>query len=122
MTVESEVRAISAAWDTALIANDVHLLAGFMTDDWVLVGPEGPATKAEVVGWIDSGRLVHHTMTAVDEGRLARAGDALLMTTRKLSSGLWEGSPYAADEWISEVYVPAGGSWRCVFSQKTAAA
>jgi hypothetical protein len=61
-------------------------------------------------------------MEARGTSRVARAGDAVVVTARKLSSGTWDGVPYEADEWISEVYARVGGRWRCVLSQKTAAA
>jgi ketosteroid isomerase-like protein len=119
MAVEAEVRAISAAWDRALISNDASLVASFMTDEWVYVGPDGPTPKADIIGWIAAGQLVHHTIAVVGIDRLVLAGDAVLFTARKTSSGTWEGAPYGADEWISEVYVPINGSWRCALSQKT---
>ena len=122
MTVEVEVRAISAAWDEALINNDAPLIAEFMTDDWVYVGPTGPTAKADIIGWIASGRLAHHSMTVVGVDRVTRAGDAVLLTSRKASSGVWDGVPYTADEWITEVYVRTDGTWRCKLSQKTAVA
>jgi ketosteroid isomerase-like protein len=122
MTFAAEVRAFSAAWDAALISNDAPLVASFMTDDWVYVGPTGPTVKADVIGWIASGRLVHHRMTVMGVQHLTRAGDAVLLTARKASSGLWDGVPYSADEWITEVCVSTNGSWQCVLSQKTAVA
>jgi ketosteroid isomerase-like protein len=122
MTVDAQIRALSAAWDAALIRNDAPLIAGFMTDDWVYVGPNGPTPKADVIGWIASGRLVHHHMTVVGHDRATCAGDAAFLTARKASSGLWEGVPYTADEWITEVYVRTNGTWRCALSQKTAVA
>jgi uncharacterized protein (TIGR02246 family) len=122
MTVEDDVRAVSAAWAAALVRNDAALVAGFMTDDWVYVGPTGSTPKADVIGSIASGRLAHHTMTVVGGERVVRAGDAVLVTARKASSGTWDGAPYMADEWISEIYVRADGAWRCALSQKTPAA
>jgi uncharacterized protein (TIGR02246 family) len=121
MTVEDEVRAVSAAWDAALISNDASLVASFMTDDWAYVGPGGSTPKTDIIAWIASGRLAHHTMTAVAKDRAARAGDTVLLTARKTSSGKWDGVDYTADEWISEVYVHDQGRWRCALSQKTAA-
>jgi ketosteroid isomerase-like protein len=112
---------VSAAWDAALIRNDAPLVAGFMTDDWVYVGPTGPTARADLVGWIASGRLAHHTMTVVGGVRVAAAADTVLLTARKASSGTWDGAPYTADEWISEVFVQSGGVWRCALSHKTAA-
>lgn len=122
MTVEAEVRAASAAWDEALISNDASRVASFMTDDWVYVGPTGPTAKADIIRWIASGRLVHHHMTAVGVARVSRAGDAVVLTARKTSSGLWDGEAYTADEWITEIYVRTDGAWGCALSQKTAAA
>ena len=90
-----------------------------MTDDWVYVGPEGPVAKADLVGWIASGRLAHHSMTLVGEDRVAGARDTVLVTARKASSGRWDGIPYTADEWITEVYVQVSGVWQCVLSHKT---
>jgi uncharacterized protein (TIGR02246 family) len=121
MTAEDDVRAVSAAWDEALIRNDASLVAGFMTDDWVYVGPTGATPKADVIGWIVSGRLAHHTMTVVGRDRVVVAGGVVVLTARKASSGTWDGTPYEADEWITEVYVRADGAWRCAFSQKTVA-
>lgn len=119
MSIESEVRAVAAAFDQALVGNDASTIAAFMTDDWVYVGPEGPVPKADLIGWIASGRLAHHTMDAVSPERAVVVGDALLVTSRRVSTGLWEGESYRADEWISDVWVRSGDSWRCAFSQKS---
>ena len=121
MAIEEDVRAVSAAWDGALISNDAPLVAGFMTDDWVYVGPAGVTPKSDIIAWIGSGRLAHHSLTVVGVERVVRAGEAVLVTARKESSGTWEGVPYTADEWISEVFVQADGRWRCALSQKTPA-
>lgn len=119
MTVEREVLACSAVRDEALVGNDAELIASYMTGDWVYVGPDGVTPKADIIGWIASGRLAHHSMGAVGPERVARAGDAVVVTARKRSSGTWDGVPYTADEWISEVYVRVAGRWLCAFSQKS---
>ncbi len=119
MSVESEVLAVSAAWDAALVANDAAAIAAFMADDWVYVGATGPTPKDELIGWIASGRLAHHSMRIVGEPRVAVHGNAVSLTARKQSSGAWEGEPYTADEWISELYVRDGGRWVCSLSHKS---
>jgi ketosteroid isomerase-like protein len=121
MTVESELLAVSADWDAALVANDAAAVAGFMADDWVYVGPAGPTPKAELIGWIETGRLAHHTMVTVGSPRVVAHGDAAIITARKASSGTWDGVAYTADEWISEVFVRRSGRWMCMLSHKTAA-
>jgi uncharacterized protein (TIGR02246 family) len=115
-----EVRAVSAAYHEALIHNDASVIATFMTDDWVYVDPNGVTTKADVIGWIASGRLAHHTMTVAGDERLSPvAADTVLLTARKASSGTWDGAPYTADEWMTDVYVRTDGTWRCALSHKT---
>ena len=118
MSVEDDILAISAAWDAALVANNAGVVASFMADDWVYVGPTGATPKTDIIGWIASGRLAHHTMQMVSPARVAVHGDTVIVTARKASTGAWEGVAYAADEWISEVYVRRGGKWLCVLSQK----
>ena len=118
MTIEAEVLAVSATWDVALLANDATAFAGFVTDDWVYVGPTGPIAKADVVEWITTGRLTHDTMRTIGTPRVAVHGEIAIVTAHKASSGAWDGADYAADEWISEVYVRENGYWVCVLSQK----
>jgi ketosteroid isomerase-like protein len=121
MTVEDDIRATSAAFDAALIRNDAALVAGFMIDDWVYVGPTGVTPKSDIIEWIASGRLAHHTMTVAGGERIMPSADAVLYTARKTSTGTWDGTAYQADEWITEVYIPTNAGWRCAISQKTAA-
>ncbi|WP_163511707.1 nuclear transport factor 2 family protein [Fodinicola acaciae] len=117
-----DVLAVSAAFDAALVRNDAAAaVAGFMTDDWVYVGPAGATPKADIIGWIASGRLVHDTMSVIGGEMVLPVGDAVVLSARKASSGRWDGVPYTADEWITEVYVRTGAGWRCAFSQKTPA-
>jgi ketosteroid isomerase-like protein len=118
MNVETEVLAVSAARDAALVANDAQAIAAYMSDDWVYVGPTGATSKADIIGWIGTGRLAHHSMLAIGPERVAVHGNTAIVTAHKASSGTWDGAEYTADEWISEVYVRQSDRWLCVFSQK----
>jgi ketosteroid isomerase-like protein len=121
VNVESELLAVSAAWDVALVDNDAGAVASFMADEWVFVSPSGITPKAELIAWIAMGRLAHHAMEPIGPPRVAIHGDMAILTARKASSGTWDGESYAADEWISEVYVRRDGRWTCVLSHKAAA-
>ena len=118
MTIEDDVRATSAAMVKALTSNDASLVAGFLTEDWVHVAATGVTPKSDVIEWIASGRLVHHTLTVLN-ARLMRVGDTVLVITRRASSGSWDRTPYTADEWVSDVYLNTDGGWRCALSHKT---
>lgn len=111
MSTKAEILAVSAAWDAALVANDAEAVASFMTDDWVYVGPTGATPRADIVDGIASGQLAHHSMRPIGRPRVAVHGDTVVVTARKASTGTSNGAAYAADEWISEVYVRASRSW-----------
>ena len=121
VTTEAEILAVSVAWDAALIANDADAVAGFMADEWVYVGETGATPKVDLIGWIAAGRLVHHSMRMVNQPRIAVYDDTAILTCRKASTGSWDGALYAADEWISEMYVRRQGRWVCVLSHKSPA-
>ena len=120
MSTEAELLAVSAAWDAALVDNDAGAVASFMADEWVFVSPSGITPKAELIGWIATGRLAHHAMEPIGPPRVAVLGDVAILTARKASSGTWDGASYTADEWISEVFVRRDGRWTCVLSHKAA--
>ncbi|MGZ6315508.1 MAG: nuclear transport factor 2 family protein [Candidatus Limnocylindrales bacterium] len=119
--VEAEILAFSVAWDAALVANDADAVAGFMADEWVYVGETGATPKVDLIGWIAAGRLMHDSMRMVNQPRIAVYGDTAMLTCRKASTGSWDGTFYAADEWISEVYVRRHTRWQCVLSHKSSA-
>ena len=80
MNVDADILAVSAAWDDALVANDAPAIASFVSDDWVYVGPTGAVPRADIIGWIRSGRLVHHSMRTVEPPRVATHGDTAIVT------------------------------------------
>ena len=118
MSAETEVLALSAARDKALITNDADAVTGYFADDWVYVVPTGPVPKADIIGWIRAGRLAHYTMDTVGEPRVAVYADTVIVTARQASGGAWDGVAYSADEWITDVFVKRDGQWTCVLSQK----
>ena len=121
MSIETEILALSEAWDAALLENDPDAFGRFVTDDWVYVDGAGATTRAELVDAVASGQLVHHTMVAPEPPRIVVRGNTAIVTARKLSSGAWDGVPYSADEWITEVYVRDDDGWLCALSHKTPA-
>lgn len=117
-TVEKDIAAFGSALDDALLANDAAAIASFFGDEWVYIGPDGPVAKADLIAWIASGRLAHHSMRTIGRPRIVAYGDTAVASARRTSTGSWEGVPYSADEWITEVYVRRDGHWHCVISQK----
>ena len=118
MTVEDELVAFGADLDAALIANDAATIARFFGDEWIAVGPDGPTAKADLIDWIATGRLAHHSMATIGQPRLLVYGETAVTTARRASTGSWDGVAYAVDEWMTEVYVRRDGGWVCVVTQK----
>ena len=118
MSIEAEVLTVAADWNVALLTNDPSAFGAFVSDDWVYVDPTGVVPKATVVGWIETGKLAHHSMETIGEPRIAIHGDSVILTSRKASTGAWEGVRYSADEWMSEVFIRTGDRWLCVLSHK----
>jgi ketosteroid isomerase-like protein len=114
MTTADEIRATTGAFITAFLSNDADEIAACMSDDWVYVAPNGITPKADIIGAIASGRLVHLSFETVGDERIAVHGGLVLVTAHRRSTGTWEGAPYATDEWRSEVYEKIGDRWLCV--------
>ena len=117
--LEAEFAALWRRSDAVLISNDADAIARGFADDWVGVDTNGYTTKAELIDWIRSGRLAHHSMAIAGELRIRVAGEIAILTARRASTGLWEGSSYAVEEWITDVLERRGGQWVCVFTQKS---
>jgi ketosteroid isomerase-like protein len=118
MTIEDEIRANNEAFNRALLANDAAAVAEFMSDDWIYVGPGGITQKAELIGWIASGRLAHHSFELIGEERIAIHDGTVLVTARRRTTGTWEGISYSTHEWLSEVYMKVGSRWLCFLSHR----
>ena len=115
----TEPQSLPAAMDAAFVANDAGALSALMADEWVYVMPMGPVPKADIVGRVAEGTLVHYGFETIGETRSVTHGDTFIHTARKVSSGSWEGSDYRVDEWITQIWVrQADGRWRCVLSHK----
>jgi hypothetical protein len=93
MSIEHEVQAVVEAFGLALLANDAPRIADYFIDEWVYVGPDGMVGKADLIAWIASGRLAHHTMEAVGPEHAVAMREALLVSSRQVSTGSWEGEP-----------------------------
>lgn len=118
VTIEEEIRAFGTALDEALIANDAAAIAPFFGDEWIYIGPNGPTRKADLIDWIATGKLAHHSMRSIGEPRIVVYGETVVASARRASTGSWDGVAYSVDEWITEVYIWREGAWRCVISQK----
>ena len=112
MSTDSELAAIAAAWDQAMVANDAGAIGRFMADDWVIVGADGGMTeKRTFLEQVRSARLTHDTMTTSDI-QVWRYGDTAILLATGLSAGTYEGRRFREHERQSNVFVRTDGAWR----------
>lgn len=119
MSVEAEIQAFSDAFDRALLDNDPDAVAGYMAPEWVYVGPNGITQKLDLIAKIRAGHLAHWTMETVGPSQVLLYGDTAVLTARKKSSGATHGTPYTADEWMTDVFVRLEHRWICVLTQSS---
>jgi ketosteroid isomerase-like protein len=120
-TVDTELANLTAAWNQAIVSNDVGAISQFMADDWVLVTPEsGVIERARFLEAIESGALTHEAMDS-DVLRVRIYEDSAVLTARGRNNGTFQGHAFRADEWITDVFVKQQDGWRCVLTHLTPA-
>lgn len=117
---EADLLALAEEWRRAIVANDADRMAGFVTDDWVVVDASGVSPGTRLLGLVASGALTHSAMAAVGPTRVRVLGDTALLTARLTSTAHHEGHRYDADEWTTDVYVLRDGRWRCALTHYSA--
>lgn len=120
--VEAEIRSRSRAWQRAIVANDADEIAGFASDDWVLVDETGIGTRERFLALVASGDLTHSEMRTVDgTERIRIYGDTAVVTARVFNTAHFGGQEFRADEWTTDVFRRVEGTWVCVLSHVTPA-
>lgn len=59
---------------SALVSNDPARIAGFLTDDWVIVSESGISSREEFLRVVASGDLTHAAMQLISDARSASMG------------------------------------------------
>jgi ketosteroid isomerase-like protein len=106
-------------WADAIVANDAERIGAFAEPDWVLVGPEGgPGQRERFLALVASGDLTHSAMT-FDVLDVRVYGEVAVVLSHSTNQGSWQGTPFGADEWVTDVFVRRSGGWRCAISALT---
>jgi ketosteroid isomerase-like protein len=113
-----ELEALSAAWDRAIVSNEADAIGRFMAEEWVIVSETGVTRREDFLAVVASGDLKHETFKG-DITAVRRYGDAAVVTGRVRNNGHFQGRPFSADEWTTDVFVRRGGIWLCVHSHIT---
>lgn len=113
MDAKQELEQLGRDWDRAILTNDPEKIGPFMSNDWVIAGPNGITSKEQFLDSIRSGSVTHNRMD-FDEMRISLFGDTAVVITRGTSAGHWNGRPFHLYEWATSTFVKKNSGWLCV--------
>lgn len=117
--LKKQFQEIEDNFNVAVISNSVDEIKKCVTSDWVLVDSQGGIIPQEgFYNVLQQGQLSHSTMTK-EILRVKVYGDIALVTGRGQNTGMWQGQPLEADEWITDVYKKENDKWLCVLTHLT---
>lgn len=114
-----ELEKLDKEWTAAILRNDAEAISRFISEDWVIIGPEGNVIeRARFLEVIQSGELTHDSMES-EACRVRVYGDMALVTAVARSSGKYKGDAFVTNERSTSVFVHKDGCWVCVLTQLT---
>jgi ketosteroid isomerase-like protein len=117
--MREEILKMEKAFEQAVVRNDADAVGRFLTDDWIIIDPDGGVIdKARFLGVIKSGALTHDQMDS-DDVRIRIHGDTAIVTSLTRTKGKFMGQDFTTQERATDVLVKKDGRWQVVFSQLT---
>ncbi len=117
--LKQQFQQVEDNFNMAVISNNVDEIKKCVTTDWALVDSQGGIIAQEkFFNVLEQGLLSHSTMTK-EILRVKVYGDIALVTGRGQNTGIWQGQPIQADEWITDVYKKENDKWLCVLTHLT---
>src|SRR5690625_2469716 len=108
------------AWAAAIVANDVERIREFAEPDWQLIDPTaGSISLARFLDVVRSGALIHSTMRLEARSVLQAHADVAVVIVYGTNTGTWQGNPFTAREWTTDVFVKHKDRRRCVVTAIT---
>jgi len=119
MTAEEELLKLKKEFADAIVKNDLEGIARLVTNDWIIVGPDGEIVdRARFFEVIKSGALTHDTMESEDS-RIRVYGDSAVVTGITRTNGKFMGQEFSTHERATDVFVKRDGRWQCVLTHLT---
>ena len=103
----------------AIVKNDLEGLGRVVTDDWIIIDPNGEIVdRARFFEVIKSGALTHDMMESEDF-RVRVYGDGAVVTAITSTKGKFMGQEFSTHERATDVFVMRDGRWRWVLTHLT---
>ena len=117
--VEEQLLKLEKAFAEAIVKNDVEGIRRLVTDDWIIIDPNGEIVdRARFFEVIKSGALTHDVMESEDF-RVRVYGDSAVVTGVTRTKGKFMGQEFSTRERATDVFVKRDGRWQCVLTHLT---
>src|ERR1700745_2182919 len=95
---EEDVLRCEKEFAQAMVKNDAEAVGRFLTDDWMIVDPDGGIIeRARFLAVIQSGALTHEMMES-DDMRVRIYGNTALVTALTTTKGRFNGHAFTTQE------------------------
>jgi ketosteroid isomerase-like protein len=116
---EQELLTLEKAFAEAIVRNDLEGIGGIVTDDWIVIDPNGQIVdRVRFFEVIKSGALTHDMMESEDF-RVRVYGDSAVVTGLTRTKGKFMGQEFSTQERATDVFVKRDGRWQCVLTHLT---
>ena len=117
--MEEELLTLEKAFGEAIVKNDVEGVGRIVTDDWIIIDPNGEIVdRARFFDVIKSGALTHDIMESEDL-RVRAYGDSAVVTAITSTKGKFMGQEFSTRERATDVFIKRDRRWQCVLTHLT---
>ena len=116
---EKEILEVESKFGEAMIQNDVEAIGRILSDDWIIIDPEGGVVdKSRFLDVIRSGALKHEAMDSEDI-RVRTYPNTATVTAVSHTRTKYLGKEFTTHERATDVFVKKDERWQCVLTHLT---
>ena len=116
---QEEILEVEREFGEAMIRNDADAVGRFLSDDWIIIDPDGGVIdKSRFLAVIKSGALKHEAMDSEDI-RVRTYPNAATVTAVTHICTKYLGKEFRTHERATDVFVKMNGQWQCVLTHLT---
>ena len=116
---EKEILEVESKFGEAMIQNDVEAIGRILSDDWIIIDPEGGVVdKSRFLDVIRSGALKHEAMDSEDI-RVRTYPNIATVTAVTHTRTKYLGKEFTTHERATDVFVKKDERWQCVLTHLT---
>lgn len=104
---------LSDQWSKALLNQDAGNLDRILSDDFILINPDGVKTKNEIVDSLKSGDLVV-TLCDYSDSTIRIYGDVAIIQGVGKENGRYKGENYSGSNRFTDVFLKRENKWQCI--------